>query len=185
MNVNWVVAYNTDLDPGVDLQKIKNIGSIWGSWRTWRGCQTDNVICHNGTQAKELIDKRLHTACNFYVSSEIYKALNQPERVFSYGGDFSHDVIEQDDLVAMHLAATTSDIVLLLGFDWTARPLPKEPDKRLLRHNYINLVRESIAGNAKTQWVLIDHPGAIMPELAKLPNLTQDSINNVFQMLDN
>jgi hypothetical protein len=45
------------------------------------------------------------------------------------------------------------------------------------------LVREAIAGNAKTQWVLIDHSGDIMPELAQLGNLTQDTMSNVFGML--
>jgi len=183
MNINWVLANTTELDPGVDLKKIKNIGSLWGSWRTWRGCQTDNVICHNGVKAKDLIDKRVPTVCNFYISNTVYVALDEPEQVISYGGDFSHEVAEQDEIVAMHLAATASDIVLLLGFDWTAKPLPKDPDQKLLRHNYINLVREAIAGNAKTQWVLIDHSGNIMPELAQLANLTQDTMSNVFGML--
>jgi len=45
------------------------------------------------------------------------------------------------------------------------------------------LVREAIAGNAQTQWVVIDHAGAIMPELAQLGNLTQDTMANVFGML--
>jgi hypothetical protein len=183
MNINWVLANQVDLDPTVDLAKLKSIGSLWGSWRTWRACQTDNVICHDSTRAQELIDKQFATICNFYVSSAVYQDLKQPQRVQTYGGDFSHEVQEQDEIVAMHLAATASDIVLLLGFDWSARPLPADADQRLLRHNYINLVREAIAGNARTQWVVIDHAGEIMPELAKLPNLTQDTMSKVFAML--
>ena len=168
----------------MDLAQIKSIGSLWGSWRTWRSCQTDNVICHDGTRARDLIEKRFPDVCNFYVSNEVYTALNQPERVRSYGGEFSHEVDEQDEIVAMHLAAGVSDIVLLLGFDWTAQPMPIENDKKLRRHNYINLVREAIAGTARTQWVLVDHPGAVMPELSKLPNLTQDTMNTVIGMLN-
>ena len=182
-NINWVLANHVDLEPTVDLTRLKSIGSLWGSWRTWRACQTDNVICHDAGRAEELIDKQFATICNFYVSNTVYQELNQPKQVRTYGGDFSHEVHEQDEIVAMHLAATASDIVLLLGFDWTARPLPAEADKRLLRHNYINLVREAIAGNAQTQWVVIDHAGAIMPELAQLGNLTQDTMANVFGML--
>lgn len=183
MNINWVLANKIDLDPAVDLSKIKNIGSLWGSWRTWRACQTDNVICHDSDKAKELIGKGMHTFCNFYVSNDVYQNLDSSTRVFCYGGDFSHEVQEQDEIVAMHLAAAASDIVLLLGFDWTAKPLPADADKRLLRHNYINLVREAIAGNAQTQWVVIDHDGDVMPELAQLGNLTQDTMSNVFGML--
>lgn len=185
MNINWVLANNIELDPTIELTKIKNIGSTWGSWRTWRSCQTDNVICHNGVKASELIVKRFPTACNFYIPNNVFVALERPEQVRSYGGDFNHDIHEQDDIVAMHLAAAASDVVLLLGFDWTARPLPTDPEKKLLRHNYINLVKEAINGNAKTQWVLVDHPGAIMPELARLANLTQDTLQNVFDMLGN
>lgn len=183
MNINWVLANHVDLDPTVDLGKLKSIGSLWGSWRTWRACQTDNVICHNAVRAEELIDKQFATICNFYVSSTVYQSLAQPPGVRTYGGDFSHEVQEQDEIVAMHLAATVSDIVLLLGFDWTAKPLSADADQKLLQHNYINLVREAIAGNPKTQWVLVDHSGAIMPELSKLTNLTQDIMTKVFAML--
>ena len=183
MNINWVLANQLDLDPTVDLDKLKSIGSLWGSWRTWRACQTDNVICHDAIRAEELINKQFATICNFYVSNTVYQNLEQPQRVQTYGGDFSHEVQEQDEIVAMHLAATASDIVLLLGFDWTAKPLPADADQKLLRHNYINLVREAIAGNARTQWVLIDHSGEIMPELSKLTNLTQDTMTKVFAML--
>jgi hypothetical protein len=117
------------------------------------------------------------------VSNPVYLALDEPDRVFSYGGEFSHEVHEQDEIVAMHLAAGVSDLVLLLGFNWHQQPLPVDSDKKLLRHNYINLVREAIAGNPKTQWVVIDHTGPIMPELSNLPNLTQDTMTNVFAML--
>jgi hypothetical protein len=184
MNINWVLANHVNLDPTVDLAQIKSIGSIWGSWRTWRACQTDNVICHSGTQARELIEKRFPDVCNFYVSNEIYTALKNPDRVRSYGGEFSHDVAEQDEIVAMHLAAGVSNIVLLLGFDWTAQIGPSNNEKKLLRHNYINLVREAMAGNAQTQWVLIDHPGKLVSELASLPNLTQDTMTAVIGMLN-
>ena len=185
MNINWVVATTTELDPSIDLDRIKSIGSIWGSWRTWRGCQTDNVICHNAVRAKELIDKDFNKVCNFYIAKTVYVALGEPDHVHAYGGDFNHDVAEQDDLVAMHLAASASDIVLLLGFDWQAKPMPTDAQQKLLQHNYVNLVREAVIGNGKTQWVLVDHDGPIMPKLAGLENLTKDSLENIFGMLTN
>ena len=183
MNINWVLANHVNLDPTVDLAQIKSIGSIWGSWRTWRACQTDNVICHSGTQARELIEKRFPDVCNFYVSNEIYTALKNPDRVRSYGGEFSHDVAEQDEIVAMHLAAGVSNIVLLLGFDLSeAKPLPD----RLEQHratNYRNLIRQAMKDNAQTQWVLVDHDQLIGKDFGELANLTTDTLTNVIGML--
>jgi hypothetical protein len=185
MNINWVLATAVNLAPNVDMKKIKGIGSLWGSWRTWQAYQTDNVICHNGVKAKDLIDKKVPTVCNFYVPNNLYVVLDEPTGVLTYGGEFSHEVEEQDEIVAMHLAAMSSDIVLLLGFDWTQKNTPKDPQKRLLRHNYVNLVQQALIGNSKTQWVLVDSPGPIMPELANLKNLTHDTLDNVFGMLIN
>ncbi len=180
MNINWVLANTTDLDPTVDLDRIKGIGSLWGSWRTWRNCQTDNVICHDGVQAQQLISKGFTKHCNFYIPNTVYVTLDEPELARSYGGDFSHEVDAQDEIVAMHLAASVSDIVLLLGFDWTQKPLPADTDQRLRRHNYVNLVRECLIGNRTTQWVLVDHAQPIMTELDSLENLTKDSLENIF-----
>ena len=44
MNINWVLADQVVLDPTVDIDAMKAIGSFWGSWRTWRAYGTDNVI---------------------------------------------------------------------------------------------------------------------------------------------
>lgn len=185
MNINWVLADATDLDPTTDLDRIKSIGSLWGSWRTWRACQTDNVVCHNAVRAQQLLAKGFAKNCNFYISNTVYVALDEPEPARTYGGDFSHEIDNQDELVAMHLAASVSDIVLLLGFDWSQQPTPTDPDMRLRRHNYVNLVRQALIGNSDTQWVLIDHGAEIMPELASVANLTKDTLENVFGTLTN
>lgn len=183
MNINLVLANGIDLDPGVDIARLKNIGSFWGSWRTWRGYQTDNVICHSGAKAADLINQGFNRACNFYIPNSVFVALDAPDQVLSYGGDFSHEVVEQDEIVAMHLAASASDLVLLLGFDWSEHPRSSDPDQVLRRHNYINLVRAVVAQNARVQWVLCDHSQALAPELVDLKNLTQDTLTTVFAML--
>ena len=38
MRVNWAVAAGYSLDPAVNIDIIKGIGPLWGSWQTWRGC---------------------------------------------------------------------------------------------------------------------------------------------------
>jgi len=183
MNISWVLADATALDPTQDLETLKHIGAFWGSWRTWRAYQTDNVICHDLGKADELLKRAFQAACNMYIPNSIYTALNRPLGVRVYQGDFVHDIVRREEIVALHLAASHSDIVLLLGFDLAEKP--KNPD-RLIEHqaqHYRGLVSQVIRDNANTQWVLVDHPGQPHPTLASLPNLTQDTLDNVFKLL--
>ena len=177
MNINWVVANTAQLDPTVNLDQFKEIGSIWGGWQSWRNCQTDNVICHSATKAQQLIENKFPTLCNFYIPNALYVILDNPVGVHTYGGDFAHEVDQQDEIVAMHLSATVSDVVLLIGFDWHT----VIDDQRHV--NYQNLVQQAIAQNNKTQWVLIDHPESVWSKLSKLDNLTKDTLDNVINQL--
>ena len=177
MNINWVLADDLILDPTVDISQLKDIGSLWGSWKTWRACATDNVICHRSVKAQEMIDKKFHTFCNFYIPNSLYTILDPLPVVQVYEGNFVHEIDRQDELVAMHLAASFSDIVLLLGFDWTHG----NANESLV--DYRGLVAATIANNSDTQWVAIDQSGALHPELAKLGNLTVDTLANVLKML--
>lgn len=176
MNINWVVADATELDPGVDIDRLKSIGSVWGGWRTWRSCQTDNVICHNAVQAQRLVDQNFYSRCNFYVSNSLHAVLELPPQVHVYEGDFTHDIDHPDEVISMHLAAASSDIILLLGFDWTGTG----PDQREI--DYRGLVAATVANHADKQWVVLDQSAPVRAELAKLPNFTQDTLTNVLAM---
>jgi hypothetical protein len=176
MNINWVVADRTELDPTVDLEQIKNIGSVWGGWKTWRSCQTDNVVCHNAVQAQRLIEQNFHVRCNFYVPNSVYVSLDLPAHINAYEGNFNHDIDSPDELVAMNLSATVSDIVLLLGFDWTGINSNQQ------EIDYRGLVAATMVNNSNTQWVLLDQSGPARTELVKLPNFTQDTLSNVLKM---
>ena len=173
MNISWVLADNVVLDPTQELEPLKHIGSFWGSWRTWRAYQTDNVICHDLSKADELLKRAFQAACNFYIPNSVYTALDHPLGVQVYQGDFVHDLDRREEIVAMHLAASRSDIVLLLGFDWS----------QIDQQHYAGLVSQAIQDNAGIQWVLIDHPGKIHPAMADLSNLTQDTMSNVLKLL--
>jgi hypothetical protein len=185
MKISWIFSENVKLDPMVDLARIKEIGPIWGSWTTWRACQTDNVICNDIKKATELIKRAFHSVCNFYIPSACYQTLDRPPAVKIYEGEFKHEVDNQEEIVAMHLAAMDSEIVLLLGFDFSARdPLAD----KLLEHrvrNYEGLTKQAMAANPQVQWVVIDHPGEFRKDLSELDNLTQDSLDNVIGMLSN
>jgi hypothetical protein len=183
MKVNWVLADDAVLDPAIQLDQLKDIGSLWGSWRGWRAYQTDNVICNELRKASELLQRQFNQLCNLYISNENYVLLDSPDRVRLYEGKFVHDLDHQDEIIALHLAASQSDIVLLLGFDWQQQP--KHTD-RLQEHrniNYRQLVKHVIMDNPDVQWVLVDHAPELTPELANLENLTQDTLENVIELL--
>lgn len=184
MKISWVLSDTASFDPEIETDQLKNIGPFWGSWKTWRSCNTDNVICHTLDRADSLIKRNFQEICNFYIPNDNYQILNRPSKVKLYNGDFVNlDLDRQEEIVTMHLAASQSDIILLVGFDWA--PAIKNAD-RLIEHrnqNYRNLVKHAIQHNPKVQWVLIDHSADLMLELKDLPNLTQDTLASVLKML--
>jgi hypothetical protein len=177
MNINWLVA-----DSGVQflpdqIKQIKEIGSIWGGWRTWKLCQTDNVVCHDTIQAQTLIDSNFQSLCNFYVPKDLYNKLNQPADIRVYAGEFVHEIQQPDDLVAMHLVATVSDIVLMLGFDCVTMVDTQS------HVNYRNLIQQAMIQNKQTQWVILNQTGSLWTELTTVSNLSQDTFKQVIEQL--
>lgn len=184
MNISWVLADSATADPTLDIAELKRIGVFWGSWRTWRAFQTDNVICHDQYKANELITRNFQNNCNFYIPNSVYTSLGRPEGVQLYEGVFVHDIDGQEEIVALHLAASRSDIVLLLGFDFTE---PIKIEDRLLEHrahHYRSLVKQVINDNIQTQWVLVDHPGELMENWNMLDNITCDKLSNVLTLMN-
>jgi hypothetical protein len=183
MKINWVVADSAVIPPDVDISVLKDIAAIWGSWRTWRGCGTDNVICNEAGQARDLLKRRMNKMCNMYVPAAIYAELDRPQAVKIYQGQFTFEIDHKEELIAMQLAADHSDMVLLLGFDWTQKPISTD---RLAAHrslNYQRFVKDAISSNPSTQWVLIDHPGEVFNDLAQFENLTYSSMEEVVELL--
>lgn len=183
MNVSWVLADNLVLDPTINILQLKEIGSMWGSWKTWRGCQTDNVICHNLEKSQELLKRAFHQNCNFYIPNSNWVTLDRPDGVKLYEGSFI-DEYQPEEIIAMHLAASVSDIVLLLGFDLSEKD--KIPNKLLEHraHVYRTLIKHVIENNREVQWVLVDHTSDIMKMLSKEPNLVKDNMETALSLLD-
>lgn len=181
MNINWVIANRAEIDPTVDIGKLKEMGSLWGGWKTWRSFQTDNVICHDQIKCAELLKRNFQNMCNFYIPNHVYSSLNRPANVKIYEGEFVHDVDNQEDIVAMHLASTNSDIVLLVGFNFGEQT--KNEDK-LAEHraqNYRNLTRQIIVTQKQVQWVVIDHSQEFRKDTKDLANLGQDTLSNILK----
>lgn len=172
MKISWVLGDQVELDPTLDSTRLKDIGSLWGGWRTWRANQTDNVVCYAPVKAKELIAANFQKHCNFYVPSSIYEELKRPQKVQSFSGTFELEVSRSEEIIALHLAASQSDIVLLLGFDLSNDVADK---------NYVGFIDAAIISYPDCQWVIIDHKQPLRTTLASLPNLTTDTLENVFK----
>jgi hypothetical protein len=184
MNISWVLADLAVLDPTQDLEPLKQVGAFWGSWRTWRAWQTDNVICHDQARADDLVKRDFQSSCNFYIPNSVYVLLNRPRGVQVYEGNFVHDVVGQEEIVALHLAATASDIVLLMGFDFTKKPKNSDRLQEHQAQHYRGLVAQVIQDNPQVQWVVIDPLGDLHPALADLTNLTQDTLQSAVNLLN-
>lgn len=178
MNIAWLFAENTLLPPATDVQAIKNVAPIWGSWRTQRGYQTDNVICWDPAQATQLVAQGYSAICNLFVHESVYKELGQPAGVSVFGGEFVHAVYSHDDVVGMHLVASTADVILMVGFDFT------EPKTATESHaNYLGLAAQVVRDHPRQQWVMVDHSIELAKPFAGLENITCDSMKNVLQLL--
>lgn len=183
MRINWVFSAQFNPGPEIDLKSISNVGPTWGSYRSWRSCNTDNVVCHDKQKAKELLNRAFQAVCNFYLPKKFYQDLERPKGVKLYEGDYHEMVDDLEDIISMHLAASNSDIVLLAGFDLST---PGPVNDRLTQHriqNRLGLVHKVIKDHAAVQWVLVDHPMPMAKAYTQLTNITCDTLNNVLQLL--
>ena len=183
MNVSWVVAHDYTIDLTVDVEMLKGIGPIWGSWTTWRSCATDNVICHSLPKAHELVARNFQQRSNLFVYKDHFAELGRPGNVRLYGGEYHHALDSIDDIISLHLAAATADIVLLLGFKLGKIQSPEDPHAAHLLKNRHGLIRSAVAQNPQTQWVLVDHEPKLDDRYQELPNLSCDKMSNVLKLL--
>lgn len=84
MRITWALADQTMLDPVIEIEQLKNIGPLWGGWKTWRSYITDNVVCYRESDARQLINKQFHTRCNFYIPNSIFQSVGRPDGVTLY-----------------------------------------------------------------------------------------------------
>jgi len=183
MRINWVFASFWIPDVTIDMDGVKNTGPSWGSWKSWRACSTDNVICHDRGRAQELLNRAFQAVCNFYVPRKYYQELGRPVGIKLYDGDFLEEAPDLEDIIAMHLAAANSDIVLLAGFDFSKPMLVDDKFEMHKIKNRLGLTRQVIASNQDIQWVIVDHAAEMDTAFTELPNLTRDTVNNVLQLL--
>lgn len=178
MNIAWVLAEHSLLPADVPNDLMRQLAPIWGSWRNIRGFGVDNAICYDSAQSHRLLDQGYADLCNLYVSLEVKKDVENP-RVKVFGGSLDFDIDSRDDIVSLHLAASTNQIVLLIGFD-----LAEIKNSTQKRQDYLELVYQTMNQYPGVQWVVVDHPQPLWSKLQGLSNITCDSMTNVLNLLN-
>lgn len=174
MHISWVVATGTELKNQNQLDTIKSIGPVWGSWKTWRTWKTDSCICHDQDVAQKLIKKNFNNVANLILpKTTVSSILPESKNILTYDGNFSDSVENIEDVVAMHIAASTSELVLLMGFDFGL--------KNNQSNTYYGLLRGCLI-NTKTQWLAVD-VDALADPFRGIANLTCDKLQNVLEYL--
>lgn len=182
MKCSWVFATGYQLDPVVSIDSLKDIGSSWGSWQTWRGCGTDNVVCDDLAKSRELIDRAFQAVCNFYVPRNSYQKLGRPVGLKFYESEFNFEIDNVEDIIACHLGSASADIVLMCGFDFH---VPTDVTDRLEQHKIQNRhgALRSVIANSKSQWVAVDYSETPDEAYKELPNFTCDTMESVLNLL--
>jgi len=183
MNVSWVFAAGYNLDPTVAVEQIKKVGPSWGSWKTWRSCGTDNVICDDLSKTRELLARAFQAVCNFHTRREYFMDLGRPVGLKWYNGEFNQQTNDIEDIIAMHLCCDNTDIVLLAGFDFSKPAAPADAFQRHKIANRHGLQHNILSRHPDIQFVIIDHPEEMDKNYQNLSNLTCDSLDNALQLL--
>lgn len=185
MRTNVIYAADYSKPAFFDTGKIKDIAPTWGSWKTRAGLDTDNVVCNNLSNARELMQRSIHESCNLFVPRTFYAKLSRPTRLNYYDGNFKDDAWNIEDIIAMHLVKPNSDLVLLFGFDFSTLPAPKDQTEEHQKKTRAGMLRSCLHNHPDVQWVLIDHDKPLDPAFTDLTNITCDSWDNVIKLMLN
>lgn len=176
MRVTWVVNDDYDPDTTIGSHRMKEIGSIWGTSKSWRKCSTDNVVCVEPTVAADLVKRAFQAVCNLYVPSTIFADIGRPKGVKVFEGALESGTARKSLVAALNLTAPLSDTVLLAGFQIGE---PQTDADRL----FLSSLKKVISKYSTVQWVALDTTDSPAAVLSGLPNLWFDTSENVIALL--
>ena len=116
---------NGESRKGYDLQKLRDIGPLYGCGAVWRDNHVDNLICCNKFRAREAIQHNVHTQSNFYTRADWIPFLKtegiKTLPTLPFFGFEPHDqpISWNSGLYAVMTAIhEEADVVMLLGYDF-------------------------------------------------------------------
>lgn len=94
------------------------------------------------------------------------------------------NIADVDDIIALHLAAANSDIVLMLGFDLCLNTGVIDAKAAKAMQEYHGLLRSLIVNSPETQFVAIDQPQILSSSYQGIANLTCDTLQAVLTLME-
>jgi len=182
MNIYWVIAEEIQ-DDIIDPEFISTVASSWGSYKTWQAYKTDNCISNELANTNELLQRGFETVCNLWIPEAQFSELGRPGGVHLFGGTFNREDNQYNtNVVSMHLACSSADIVLMLGFDMSE--IDSSEDNALIdRKNYYLNMSRFFKEHPEVQFVLVNNINGISKMFEDIPNLSSDSADAVKEML--
>jgi hypothetical protein len=181
MKIRWVLSEETPSDL-IDPEVINSVGESWGHWGVRNHYALDNCICVDD-YAENLVSSNLQSVCNLYIPRQNYEQLGRPDNVSAFDGTFGNSSISNKaDIVALNFVSD-SDIVLLVGFNFS--PVLNTDEKALQesRLAYYFDVRAIMQSHPDTQFVLIENKHKLASWALDLNNLSEDTVDSVTNLL--
>lgn len=164
---------------------MRDLGVVWGPWKSWRLCQTDNVIVNEFEDAQTLLTRKFNDVCNFWTNEDNFAKLGRPDKVNLYRQLINPDLILKDDILALALAASRYKIVLVVGYDLSTLASSASQLDKHNKKKWIAEIKKIIKTNSNTQFVFVDLPKSAMQDFSNLENFTNDTYDNILKLLVN
>lgn len=183
MRFNWVLSREFSTCEDQDWQRIQNCAPTW-SGSGPRQITAQNTICSNAAGCLQLLKSAAYQRTNLYVPHDFWQEQGQPAVVRVFQATPYPNIPDVDDIVALHLAAAHSDIVLMLGFDLCLKIGTIDAKTAKTLQEYHGLLRSLIVNTPETQFVAIDQPQILAPSYQGIPNLTCDTLQAVLTLME-
>jgi hypothetical protein len=163
MKFAWVLSETLQLPPKYQIKQLQDLAPIWGSWRIWRSYHCDHCVCGDQQEAQYCIEHQYYCYCTLYVPDSVETKL---PNTFHYGSQGHLTIDNRNDIIAMHLAGSQSDLVMLLGFDY---------------QKCGHVIDAVIDNYTDTQWVFVSNMQQLINDRE---NFTCDILDNVLTCLN-
>jgi hypothetical protein len=180
---NWVLSQAFSACEDQDWQRIQNCAPTW-SGAGPRQITAQNSICSNAAACLQLLKSAAYQRTNLYVPHDFWLEHGQPTVVRVFQATPYPNITDVDDIIALHLAAAHSDIVLMLGFDLCLNTGPIDGKTAKIMQDYHGLLRSLIVNTPETQFVAIDQPQILSASYQGIANLTCDTLQAVLTLME-
>jgi len=175
MRVNWILGIDAPVLDSATVEGMKDVAPIWSGTSRMQPGVADNLVCHDLIRGELMLRKRYDMIYNLYVTHRLQN-LGIDSQASYYQGQFDGAITAIEDIICLHLVASISDLVILVGFDLeTQAAAPESEAKR----NRLGMIRQLMTNDQDLQWILVQDASGLDPAFGDLPNVSCDALENV------